>query len=960
MAEEHEFSNTWDDRSDRLASYGTCKEDTSSYYSFSSNMSGNTAFNNSDLGLWTRFLRFFLSENDSSTTHLLDNAPNHKRTLSSLTGVFTPVALSMFGTVLFIRIGFVVGQAGILETILQLFLAYAILVLTVFSICAISTNGAVEGGGAYYMISRALGPEFGGSIGFLFYVANVLACALYVSGFTEGIMENFGIGGYFVAEHDGLPVKGDWWKYLYATVVLFICLLVCLVGGSMFAKTLTVILGITVICTLMVFISIFATNHTIQVAVPKENHLAHIKHGNETINGTLKFNYTGLEAQTFRDNLYSGYEKDYSTCDSQHSTDSSCSVMNFATVFAILFSSVTGIMNGANMSGELKDPSKSIPKGTLTAVGFTFCTYLIEAILIGGSCDRKLLINNYIFLQDINLWPPFVLIGIFATTLSAALGNLIGASRILEALANDQLFWFILNPAMKTTRGGNPYMAVLITWILVQLVLLVGSLNAIAPATSVFFLLSYAATNLACMALDLASAPNFRPTFKYFSWQTSLLGLLGSLVMCFLISALYSSIAIIIMLVLIILLHFRSLPTQWGSISQALIFHQVRKYLLMLDIRKAHVKYWRPQILLMIARVRQSAELIDFINDIKKGGLYVIGHVRVGSMDDFPEKDPLLEENPKWMKLVDKLNIKAFVELTLSYNVREGFHHLVRMSGLGGMKPNTVCLGFYDNEVPVDTLSRRPLRKKRLFKTVETGQYLEIGEQFGGIRKSEQKKDLSAKEYVKIISDTLKMSKNVMLCRHFNALDKSAIFNVKGTLYIDVWPVNFFRPETASYFDNTCLFLLQLATVINMVPGWKSKTCLRVFLFVNTNTENSVVKEQKLETYLRQLRILARIQIVSWESISEQVIKKELLDNSVNYPESRMQEYNEMDDEFVQAINKMVVSYSSRTALSFLYLPRPPGNGGQEKYLRQLDELSVNLPPTVFVHGLHPVTSTTL
>ncbi|KAL4221557.1 hypothetical protein ACF0H5_019814 [Mactra antiquata] len=887
-----------------------------------------------------------------------DSMMDTRRTLGTFAGVFCPIALSMFSTLLFLRVGFAVGQAGIVQTVVMLLLAYAILVLTVFSICAISTNGAVEGGGAYYMISRALGPEFGGSIGFLFYVANVLACALYVVGFTEGIMENFGEGGYFVSDGLGLPVKGSWWKYLYATIVLAVCLFVCMVGGSMFAKTLTVILGLTMICLLSVFISIFAINHTIQVEVPKENHLVnHVRNDTGNVSLPVTFNYTGLKAETFRSNAYGGYERDYSQCTQPNSKNGQCSVMTFATVFAILFSSVTGIMNGANMSGELKDPSKSIPQGTLAAVFFTFCTYFVEVILVGGSCDRNLLINNYIFLQDINLWPPFVLIGIFAATLSAALGNLIGASRILEALANDQLFWFLLNPATKTTKGGNPYMAVLITWVLVQLVLLVGSLNAIAPATSVFFLLSYASTNLACMALDLASAPNFRPTFKYFSWQTSLLGLLGSLTMCFLISALYSSIAIIIMLVLIITLHFRSLPTQWGSISQALIFHQVRKYLLMLDIRKSHVKYWRPQILLMVAKVRQSANLIDFINDIKKGGLYIIGHVRVGSLDDYDDKDPTMEDNPKWMKLVDKLSIKAFIELTLARCVPEGLHHLVRTSGLGGMKPNTVCMGFYDAEKPVDVLAQKHVRKKRLYGTVETAELINVGESLGPIRDVDGPKDLNATEYVKMIEDCLKMSKNVMLCRHFSSFDKSKIVSSKGVQYVDVWPVNLFRPETASYFDNTCLFLLQLATVINMVPGWKSKTCLRVFLFVNSRTENSVIKEQKLEMYLRQLRIPAKIQIVSWESVKPMVD----FDKSVNYPESRMQEYENISDQFLIALNDLIKGYSVRTAVCFLYLPQPPSNKSMHsEYLRQLDGLSANLPPTVYVHGLHPVTSTTL
>lgn len=380
----------------------------------------------------------------------------------------------------------------------------------------------------------------------------------------------------------------------------------------------------------------------------------------------------------------------------------------------------------------------------------------------------------------------------------------------------------------------------------------------------------------------------------------------------------------------------------------------------MLDIRKSHVKYWRPQILLMVPRPRQSAELIDFINDIKKGGLYVIGNVHIGHLDDFKERDPITEEYPKWMKLVDRLQIKAFVELTLSRNVPDGLHHLVRTSGLGGMKINTVCLGFYDDSKPVDSLAKWPVRKRRFLRSTETGQYLDIGVAFRGIRAEDERKDLTQKEYIKMISDSLKMQKNVMLCRHFNNLSKSGIKANKGVLYIDVWPVNFFRPETASYFDNTCLFLLQLACIINMVPSWKSKTCLRVFLFVNSQRENAANKEQKLEAYLRQLRILAKIQIVSWESIAQSVVSKEF-DLSVNYAECRMQEYNKISAEFLKALNQMIVSHSKRTAVTFLYLPRPPSDETQQQnFMTQLAELTENLPPTVFVHGLHPVTSTTL
>lgn len=189
--------------------------------------------------------------------------------------------------------------------------------------------------------------------------------------------------------------------------------------------------------------------------------------------------------------------------------------------------------------------------------------------------SSNLIINNYLYMQYINYIPAFVALGIFAATFFAALSNLIGASRVLEALAKDNIFGSFLEPIVKFSKNGNPFLAVIISWLIIQCILLIGSLNLIAQITSVFFLLSYFSTNLACLALTLTSAPNFRPSFRYFSVWTTLIAMFGCMSMMFVINPLYTAIALIMCLLLVIMLHIRSPPVRWGSISQALIFHQV-------------------------------------------------------------------------------------------------------------------------------------------------------------------------------------------------------------------------------------------------------------------------------------------------------------------------------------------------------------------------------------------------
>ncbi|CAG5875171.1 unnamed protein product [Menidia menidia] len=865
------------------------------------------------------------------------------RKLNTFFGVMVPTILSMFSIVLFLRTGFVVGHAGLLQGLLMMVVAYTIISLTILSICAISTNGAIQGGGAYYMISRSLGPEFGGSIGLMFFLAKVCACGGYVLGLVEAILDVFGED----PESTGLKgvrvlPQGYWCTVLYSSVILLLCLLVCLVGAHIYSRTAFAILLVVTASLLSVFISSVAVK-------PKNIIITHPGPGNQT----LRYNasYTGFSATTLRNNLGPDYSLDYSTN----------TTMSFATVFAVMFTSCTGIMAGANMSGELKTPSISIPKGTIIAVVYTFTVFVVLLILVSATCDRTLLIQDYGFLQQINLWPPFVTIGIYCSSLSAAMCAMIGASRILHALALDHLFGLPLAPAAITSQSGNPWVSVLYTWGLAQCVVFAGQLNAVAGLVTVFYLLAYAAVDLACLALEWASAPNFRPTFQLFSWHTCLLGIVSCLVMMFVINPVYSSGSIVLLLLLLLFLHYRSPTSSWGYISQALIFHQVRKYLLMLDVRKDHVKFWRPQVLLMVSNPRSSCQLILFVNQLKKGGLFVLGHVQLGDLDTLPS-DPVQQQYNFWLSLVDKLGVKAFVDLTLSPSVRQGTQHLLRITGLGGMKPNMLILGFYDGCTPDDFFLQDSAFCPSSEEQGTEGEYNfgidlpSLQAHFPPVRHVESPRWLSPEEYVGIISDAMKMGKNVCLGRYFFQLQgEGKDSKVDGSeRTIDVWPLNLLQPGSHDYQDVCSLFLLQMACVLNMSNKWRNAR-MRIFLNVQGGSRDQgwVVNEETFRELLRKLRIRASIKIVPWDSVEQHHPLPEGQRSAEPLPA--------LSEDYLSAVNGMLALHSSQAAVRFLYLPRPPPRHSlYQQYLAQLETVTNGLGPTLLIHGVTPVTYTEL
>jgi potassium/chloride transporter 9 len=318
--------------------------------------------------------------------------------------------------------------------------------------------------------------------------------------------------------------------------------------------------------------------------------------------------------------------------------------------------------------------------------------------------------------------------------------------------------------------------------------------------------------NLACFLLKIGSAPNFRPGFKFFSWQTAFVGSLLSAAAMFFIDETYATTAVCLLVFLFLLIHYLSPPKHWGDVSQNLIYHQVRKYLLRL--KPEHIKFWRPQIILLINNPRRQTRLIQFCNSLKKGALYILGHVIV--TDDFAAgvTEAKLQQSA-WTKYISEYSrIKAFVQLTMSPTITWGVRNLVLSAGLGGMRPNIAIMGFYNmddlrraqpaSQIPEAPVSPVPpqqgdsqagpkVRRRRRGDT--SSRILE------GILPTDSIKNedmMSVTSYLTILEDlALRYRLNVAIGKGFETLETPRKDGSNTKKYIDLWPIQMSAAITA-------------------------------------------------------------------------------------------------------------------------------------------------------------------
>jgi solute carrier family 12 sodium/potassium/chloride transporter 2 len=572
-----------------------------------------------------------LPRNIFDALRTITRSEDRSRSFGTFGGVFTPTVLTILGVIMYLRLGWVVGNAGLLGAVAIILLAKSVTLCTGLSMSSITTNIRIGAGGAYSIISKSLGLEAGGSVGIPFYISLTLSAALYIIGFTEGWL-------LFFPRHDPLIVS---------TVTWLVLLGISYVSAHFAIRVQYVIMAI-------IAVSLIAIVLTPNEPLPMD-----------------KVQLVGKFGEA-----------------------------DFWTTFAIFFPAVTGIMAGANMSGDLKDPRKAIPVGTLSGILITLVIYIGLAVFLALRVPaEELLDTGRIVLARIAFWGPAVTLGILAATFSSALGSMVGGPRVLQSLAEQETVPFSHFFAVKT-KAGEPRNAIFVTGIAVEVAIVFGNLDALASLITMFFLITYGMLNLVVFIQQSMRIISFRPTFKIPRF-VSLAGALGCLFMMFLINAVFSIIAMFTILALYVWLERKGLQSQWGDIRGGMFLAIAERASRIAARFPRHQISWKPDLLLPIDDPKIWPGPLLFINDLvsPSGSLFAFT-VRKGEEADIKsELDNVL------MPLKER-NVLVSTAAIDEDDFLHGAKMVIQTLKGGAFRPNTLFLTL-GGETKNDTIIKQ-------------------------------------------------------------------------------------------------------------------------------------------------------------------------------------------------------------------------------------------------------------
>ena len=579
---------------------------------------------------------------------------------NTFSGVFLPSILTILGVVMFMRLGTIVGELGIAGALGILLFAESIAVATGLSISAISTNTPVQSGGPYFLISRALGPGFGSAIGLTYYVSQSLSVPFYILGFTEAMITVF---------PELKPFQ------LYVSMIPLVTLFgIAMIGANWAIRTQYVIFLVLGISILAIFAAALGTPP---------------------------------EAARLTENLSAapGQKLD---------------ILILAGSFAVFFPAVTGFLAGVNMSGDLNDARKSIPRGTMCAIAVGFVIYALEIVLFGAAWKREslaadaygTLLKNAVFHTKY-----LIFAGMAAATLSSALGTLIGAPRILQAFAADKIF----NPLNFFARGrgknNEPALAMLLTLAISAVMIFWGTsnnqgnaLNVVAKLVTMFTLCTYAIINISAAVEDYASNPSFRPQFRIFHYLVGCYGAIACFAAALFIDPVLLIVAFIIVGGLFLLARRQSLKNVFGDARRGYFFEHIRRDLIALDTMPVDAKNWRPQILILASGGKKHRMLIRFGSLLNNDrGILAVARIIASNEDSATrEKDrhAALREMRRYSAEIETPFFPTAVVTPENLDFDDALNVFLQSRSLGPLTPNIVISGWPVNPERIEAFFR--------------------------------------------------------------------------------------------------------------------------------------------------------------------------------------------------------------------------------------------------------------
>jgi len=551
--------------------------------------------------------------------------------MGTFSGVFTPSILTILGIILFLRLGFVVGNAGLGRALLIIAMANAISILTTVSLSAIATNLKVKGGGDYYLISRTLGLEFGGAIGIVLFLAQSVSIAFYCIGFGEVL------AGILPFDHALLP------QVVAALAVSFLFLFAWL-GADWATKLQFVIMGILALALISFFVG----------------GISHFQGSNLARNWSAP-----------------------------------ASALPFWTLFAIFFPAVTGFTQGVSMSGDLKDPGKSLPLGTFLAVGLSALVYFAAALLLSAAVPQEVLCRDYTAMKRVAGLRFLIDAGVISATLSSGMASFLGAPRILQSLARDRIFPFLMPFAKGAGAAGNPRRGVLLSAGIAFATVGLGRLNMIAPMVSMFFLISYGLLNIATFYEAQAASPSFRPRFRWFDKRLSLLGGVACLGAMLAIDLTAGAVAAAVLFSLYQYLRRTAGPARWADSRRSYHLQRAREHLIAASKEPEHPRDWRPVLLAISSDPVRRGRLLRFAFWLE-GTSGVTTAVQILEGDRMPIRKQRAQAEAELRKEIARHNPEAFPLVVAAPDQDSGAYDLVQAFGIGPLRVNTVLFNWLE------------------------------------------------------------------------------------------------------------------------------------------------------------------------------------------------------------------------------------------------------------------------